>query len=213
MFVMTAHAGAAMTFVASSRPPRPTSSTTTSHPPAAGTTAWPPPSRARTPSAGCPWRRYGCSASHTAANSASGTGAPLTCMRSAKRSRYGDVNSPVMYPAARRIDASIAAVLPLCRSCPRCARIAVRPAGHPGGAAARARESPGREPRHSTPWISSMACSIVISLHLPRQISSRCCDYTTFRPARQRGTCVFSPHGVNCYFSDFLTNGGEVWKT
>ena len=32
----------------------------------------------------------------TAANSASGTGTPLTCMRSAKRSRYGDVNSPVV---------------------------------------------------------------------------------------------------------------------
>ena len=41
----------------------------------------------------------------------------------------------------------------------------------------------------------------------------RCCDYTTFRAARQRGTCVFAPHGVNCYLSDFLTNGGEVWKT
>ena len=39
---------------------------------------------------------HGCSASHTAANSASGTGTPLTCMRSAKRSRYGDVNSPVV---------------------------------------------------------------------------------------------------------------------
>ena len=27
-----------------------------------------------------------------------------------------------------------------------------------------------------------------------------------------RGTCVFAPHGVNCYFSDFLTNGGDIWK-
>ena len=213
MFVMTAHAGAAMTFVASSRPPRPTSSTTTSHPRRRNHSMAAAVTSSNSVGGSSMAAIHGCSASHTAANSASGTGAPLTCMRSAKRSRYGDVNSPVMYPAARRIDASIAAVLPLpfvpamCTNCsPSC--------GSPRRcSSSRTRESPGREPRHSTPWISSMACSIVISLHLPRQISSRCCDYTTFRPARQRGTCVFSPHGVNCYFSDFLTNGGEVWKT
>ena len=39
---------------------------------------------------------HGFSVSHTAANSASGTGTPLTCMRSEKRSRYGDVNRPVV---------------------------------------------------------------------------------------------------------------------
>ena len=43
---------------------------------------------------------------------------------------------------------------------------------------------------HSTPWISSMACSIVISPHLPRK-KIRCCDYTTFRAARQPGYLRF----------------------
>ena len=85
-----------------------------------------------------------------------------------------------------------------CRSCPRCARIAVRPAGHPGGAAARARErAPGASratPRHeSAPWParSSYRCTSRINFHQDAAIIPRSV------PRGNRGTCVFPVQGVN----------------
>ena len=112
MLAITAHSGARMTFVASSRPPRPTSSTTMSHCWSANHKIAAAVTSSNSVGGSGIAATHGRSRSHTAASSASVMGVPLTCIRSLKRSMNGEMYSPVRYPAARRTDASIAAVEP-----------------------------------------------------------------------------------------------------
>ena len=114
---VTTHTAGSHTLVLSNRPPSPTS-----------TTATPTRRRAkcRNPRAvpiskklagGCGSRSMSRTAAamsaRQAASSSPLTGTPSTCTRSSTRSRWGEVNSPTRWPAARSTAAAIAAVDPL----------------------------------------------------------------------------------------------------
>ena len=113
MDVMTHTCGDSTVLVASSVPPIPTSSTCQSSRRSAK--AWKAMavsvSKVVTPSL-LSASTDGHTASSVAAKSSSDSGAPFTCTRSRMVCRCGDVYSPTVNPLARRMDATMAEVLP-----------------------------------------------------------------------------------------------------
>ena len=113
MLVITAASGASMTLVESSAPPMPTSKTTMSQPSSKKHTM----AMAVDSSNWLGWSSISSAAARTrsvtAANRWPDTGRPLIWNRSRKLWRWGEIYSPVRYPAARRMDSSMAQVLPL----------------------------------------------------------------------------------------------------
>ena len=159
MAVMIASSGVSMTLVESSAPPMPTSSTTMSHRLRAKY------SMARqvmsSNSVGCCGIASACGYTSvvSAASVSSGMGCPSTCIRSLNRSINGEMYSPTRYPAARRMDAIMADVLPL----PLVPATWTNRSDRSGWPSRRSsscvRERPGMLPRHATVWIYASASS------------------------------------------------------
>ena len=113
MWHRTLQAGSSTTFVASSLPPMPTSSTTTSQPARSKQTMASAVMRSKTVGLSSICSTH-CSRISAARHiSSSETSSPSMRMRSLYFRRWGDVYSPVLYPASCSTDASMAAVDPL----------------------------------------------------------------------------------------------------
>ena len=113
MFMIMAAAGVSMTLVGSNSPPSPTSSTATStfsRANAVRVTAVMISDQLGPSSMASAASR---TSSVARARHSSETGTPLIWIRSLKRSRWGEVSRPVLYPAARRMLSAMAQALPL----------------------------------------------------------------------------------------------------